>query len=154
MMQRLRASLLLLAIFGNLMVSSSAKAVSHSNLTVTISGLKNQRGQICLSLFSSPQGFPGGSDRAVQTNCVKVADTPLAVRFQNLKVGNYAVAVIHDTNSDGTLNRNGLGIPTEGFGFSQNPKILTGPPQFGDSAVLVAGPQTDIQIQLLYFLGG
>ncbi len=147
-MQRFAASLLLMSVIGNLIVSSSARAVANSNLTVSINGLKNQRGQVCLSLFSSGKGFPTSSGRAVQSRCLKVADSALTDRFQNLKAGNYAVAVFHDANGDGTLNRNVLGIPTEKFGFSQNPRIFTGPPKFGDSAVLVAGPETKIQIQL------
>lgn len=153
MLQRLSVSFLLLAIFGNTMVLSSAKAVSSSTLSVTISGLKNQRGQVCLSLFASQRGFPGNSKQAVQARCVKAEDTPVAVQFSNLKTGNYAVAVFHDANNDGKLNRNFLGIPTEGFGFSQNPRVLTSAPQFEDAAVLVAGSETNIDIKLQYFFG-
>ncbi|NMG21086.1 DUF2141 domain-containing protein, partial [Brasilonema bromeliae] len=75
---------------------SSAKAVSNSSLTVTINGLKNQRGQVCLSLFSSGRGFPTSSDRAVAARCVKLENAPLTVKFENLKAGNYAIAAYHD----------------------------------------------------------
>ncbi len=153
MKKLLSASLLLLAVLGNIMVSSSAKAVPTSTLSVTVSGLKNQRGQVCLSLFASGKGFPG-SKGAVQTQCIKATATTLVVEFPNFKFGNYAVAVFHDTNGSGILHRNFLGIPTEEFGFSQNPTILTGAPKFEDAAVFVAGPQTKIEIQLQTFLGG
>lgn len=152
-MQQSFASLFILAVVGNFTVASNVREVSHSALNVTINGLKNERGQVCLSLFSSRQGFPSSTDSAVEARCVKVSATPLTVRFQKLKVGSYAVAVFHDANSDGTLNGNGLGIPTEEFGFSQNPTILVGSPKFGDAAVLVVGPETNIQIQLQYFGG-
>ncbi|MBW4449471.1 MAG: DUF2141 domain-containing protein [Spirirestis rafaelensis WJT71-NPBG6] len=152
-MQRTFKSLLLLTAVINLTALQEAKAVSNSSLTVTIDGLKNQRGQVCLSLFSGGRGFPGSSDRAVAARCVKLENAPLTVKFDNLKAGNYAIAAFHDANGDGTLNRNPLGIPTEQFGFSQNPKILTGAPKFGDSAFLVAGPETNIQIKLLNFFG-
>ncbi len=152
-MQRSLWSFLLLTAVIKLTASPSAFAQSNSSLTVTINGLKNQRGQVCLTLFSGGRGFPTSSDRAVAARCVKLENAPLTVKFENLKSGNYAIAAYHDANNDGTLNRNLLGIPTEEFGFSQNPKILTGPPKFGDCAVLVAGPQTNIQIQLLNFLG-
>lgn len=152
-MQRTFKSLLLLTAVINLTALQEAKAVSNSSLTVTINGLKNQRGQVCLSLFSGGRGFPSSSDRAVAARCVKLENAPLTVKFDNLKAGNYAIAAFHDANGDGTLNRNPLGIPTEQFGFSQNPKILTGAPKFGDSAFLVAGPQTNIQIKLLNFFG-
>jgi uncharacterized protein (DUF2141 family) len=149
MTQRLLTSLVL-AIVGNLIISTRVGAVLMTNLTVTIDGLKTQQGQICLSLFSSGQGFPGQGG-ATQSRCVRATEAPLTVSFENLAVGSYAIAVFHDVNDDGVLNRNLLGIPTEGFGFSRNPRILAGPPRFGDSAVLVVGAETNIQIQLLYF---
>jgi uncharacterized protein (DUF2141 family) len=152
-MQRFRAKILFLAAMGNLVFSANARAISNSDLTITINGLKNPRGQVCLSLFSNSQGFPGDRERALQAQCFKAAQTPLVVNFRNLKTGNYAAAVIHDANSDRTLNCNALGIPVEGFGFSRNPKIRMGPPKFGDAAILVKGPSTNVQIQLQYLLG-
>jgi uncharacterized protein (DUF2141 family) len=44
-------------------------------------------------------------------------------------------------------------MPTEGFGFSQNPEVLTGPPKFNDSAVTVSKTNTDIKIKMKYFFG-
>ncbi|KGF72048.1 hypothetical protein DO97_13600 [Neosynechococcus sphagnicola sy1] len=148
MVQQFSASFLLLVAVSHLMLTASASAAANSNLRVTISGLKNQQGQVCLSLFSSQQGFPGSSERAVQARCLKVAEIPMVVQFQNLPPGSYAIAVFHDANGDNILNRNGLGIPTEEFGFSQNPGIFAGPPKFGDSQVLVFGPETNIQVRL------
>lgn len=150
-MQRLSGSILLTAVLGNLVFLSDARAISNSNLTVTVEGVKNPRGQVCLSVFSSSQGFPNNSAGALQAQCVKATQTPLQVTFQNLKPGSYAVAVFYDANGDGTLNSNFLGIPTEGFGFSRNPKIRTGPPKFADSAFQITGSNTNIQIQLQYF---
>ena len=144
---------LLVGVVVNFPASLNAGGIYNSNLNVTINGLKNERGQVCLSLFSSRQGFPRSTARAVEARCVKVAAPPLKVNFRDLKVGSYAIAVFHDANSDGTLNSNGLGIPTEEFGFSQNPTILVGSPKFGDAAVLVVGPETNIQIQLQFFGG-
>jgi uncharacterized protein (DUF2141 family) len=141
------------SIIGIIAFSPKTFASFKGNLSVELAGLKNQKGQVCFSVFSSNKGFPDNGKRALQAQCVKLATTPQKITFPNLKAGNYAIAVIHDVNSDGTLNRNALGIPTEGFGFSNNPVIRTGPPKFADSAVLVAGSSTNIQIQLQYFLG-
>jgi uncharacterized protein (DUF2141 family) len=132
------------------LVSSNTTKLADSSLIVTVSGLRNPQGQLCLSLFSNEQGFPNKGDCAVQTSCIKLTSVPLVVKFQNLEVGSYAIAVFHDANNDGTLNRNWLGIPTEGFGFSQNPSIFKGLPKFKDSAVLVAGADTNIEIELQY----
>lgn len=142
--------MLLPCVMGNLMILSSNNPFSNSSLTVTVSGMRNQKGQVCLSLFSNSEGFPSSSDRALESSCVSAEKTPLAVTFSNLSVGSYAVAVIHDENQDGILNSGFLGIPKEGFGFSRNPTIRTGPPSFRDAAILVAGQNTQIQIQLKY----
>jgi uncharacterized protein (DUF2141 family) len=138
---------------GNLSFSTNARADLNGNLTVEVDGLKKQKGQICFSLFGSSEGFPGQGKRALQAKCVKILSGSPKLTFSNLKAGSYAVAVFHDIKGDGTLKRNALGIPTEGFGFSNNPPILTGPPKFNDSAVFVAGPNTNIQINLLYLFG-
>ncbi len=100
------------------------------------------------------KGFPSNGAEAVQNRCVAITAMPLFFTFENLQPGSYAVAILHDANSDDKVNRNFIGIPLEGFGFSRNPIIRTGPPKFNDAVVLVAGPSTNIQIQLNYLLGG
>ena len=151
--QVLRAYLLL-SVFGILINLSSSRADANNslfgNLTVEIDGFRNRAGQACVSLFASSQGFPNNRKNVVQRQCKKIASIPLIVNFTNLKAGNYAVAIVHDTNGDGTLNRNDIGMPIEGYGFSRNPEIRTAAPKFNDAAVLIAGPNTSVQVQLKY----
>lgn len=136
----------------NLLAFPVSGAINQSSLNIQVDGFRNKRGQVCLSLFASSKGFPDSKTNAVKAKCVKISDAPMVINLNNLKVGNYAVALFHDVNSDGKLNRNSLGIPTEEFGFSQNPTVITGVPKFSDSAVLVAG-STNIQIRLRNLLG-
>jgi uncharacterized protein (DUF2141 family) len=151
MNKRWQLACLSLAFLSNFSFLSAARGIINSEITVTIDGLKNLRGQICLSIFDSSQGFPSNSDRAIRGQCLKVSQNKITAIFRDLPAGTYAVAVIHDANNDSSLNTNALGIPTEGFGFSRNPQILTGPPNFGDSAIFVAGQNTAIEIKLKYF---
>jgi uncharacterized protein (DUF2141 family) len=48
----------------------------------------------------------------------KVQDTQARCDFINIPKGIYALAVIYDENMDGKLGTNLLGVPTEGYGFS------------------------------------
>ena len=141
----------MVAMWGIVSLPSLAQVESMSQLGVEVKGLRNQDGQVCLSLFASSQGFPSDGDQAVQNQCVSANSSAPIVTFDNVQPGSYAIAVLHDANSDRTINRNVLGIPNEGFGFSGNPVIRTGPPTFGDALVFVAGDQTNIQIDLNYF---
>mgnify|MGYP002778230153 CR=1 FL=1 len=146
--------LLLLAFFGAIANSSIIQVDANNslsgNLTVEIDSFRNREGQVCASLFASSQGFPNNRKNVVQRQCHKITSVPLTVNFRNLKAGNYAVAIIHDTNGDGTLNRNDIGMPIEGYGFSRNPEIRTAAPKFNDAAVFIAGPNTSVQVQLKY----
>ncbi|ACK72397.1 conserved hypothetical protein [Gloeothece citriformis PCC 7424] len=147
-MTRWLASGLVLAMMSSHALTFPAQANNQTNLSITIDGLKKAQGQICLNLFSSSQGFPSKGEQAVKSQCINVTGTSETITFENLLPGSYAVAVIHDLNDDGKLNRNLLGIPTEGFGFSNNPVIRTGPPKFRESVIIVTGQKTNIRIQL------
>lgn len=46
------------------------------------------------------------------------------------KPGTYAVAAFHDEDNDHHLTRNMLGLPVEGYAFSNNPKALLGLPSY------------------------
>ena len=130
------------------LVSKNKKC--QNNLKVKIIGIKKKQGQLCLSLFNCKQGFPNNGNKAIKTYSIEVTDTQATIHFSNLEAGSYAVAVFHDENNDGVLNFNWLGIPIEGFGFSNNPRILKGIPKFKDSAVMVNDSDTNIEIKLKY----
>jgi uncharacterized protein (DUF2141 family) len=129
-----------------------AQASYTSSLEVKLNGLKNANGRVCFTIFSGPKGFPAGGQGAnlVTSRCVAVTDQGSHITFTNLPLGNYAIAVIHDSNSDGRLNTNPLGVPKEGFGFSNNPPLRFGPAKFSESQVFVSGNKTVVKIQMRY----
>jgi uncharacterized protein (DUF2141 family) len=150
MAQKFRISFVLTTIMASLLSPLGVNSSLASDLTIELDGLKDREGQVCLSLFDSSKGFPDREKNAVQKQCVPNDNAPLLVTFKNIPLGSYAVAVLHDANQDNKINSNFFGIPTEGFGFSGNPTIISGPPKFNESAVLVTGASTTIQIQLTY----
>jgi uncharacterized protein (DUF2141 family) len=127
---------------------SAAAQANAGNVSVQVDGLRNRKGQVCLSIFNSSRGFPG--DGGFKSQCAAIEDSTVTVTFSGIKSGSYAIAVLHDENSDGKANRNRLGIPTEGFGFSRNPGLRAGPPKFGDAAFVAAGGSTAVQVQMRY----
>jgi uncharacterized protein (DUF2141 family) len=48
------------------------------------------------------------------------------------------------------LDRNFFGIPREGFGFSNNPRVSFSTPSFQSAVIPVACPATQIEIKLTY----
>ncbi len=56
----------------------------------------------------------------------------IIVIIRNLAPGKYAVQYYHDENLNGSLDKSRLGIPTEGYGFSNNAYGMFGPKPFRD----------------------
>jgi uncharacterized protein (DUF2141 family) len=116
--------------------------------------LRNQLGSLCVSLFSSPEGFPSSGERALYSGCYKIEElneNPEIV-INNLNTGSYAIALFHDENSDGQLNTGVFGIPMEGFGFSNNPKIKFSAPKYAECQIQLSDAQSTQSIELRYFL--
>lgn len=66
------------------------------------------------------------------------------------KAGTYAVAVYHDEDGNQAFNRSGLGFPSEGFGFTNNPATLAGLPNFNSVRLNVPRPGLLTRIRLKY----
>jgi uncharacterized protein (DUF2141 family) len=57
----------------------------------------------------------------------------LKIVIQDLPAGNYAIASYHDENGNGKLDTNALGMPEEGYGFSNDARGTFGPPKFSEA---------------------
>lgn len=89
-------------------------------LTVSITGIRDNRGVIQLSLFSQKMGFPDDYREAVKSATLPAQKGDITYQFDSLPAGTYAVAVIHDENENGQLEKNFVGAPREGWGVSGN----------------------------------
>lgn len=147
-MQTLKALKSLVLFSPLLFFATPAQAQTKGNLIVEISGFKTLAGEVCLNLFANSSGFPSDSEKALQKKCVPVTESPTRVTFENIPFASYAVSAFHDVNGDNKLNRDGLGIPAEAFGFSNNPNVSTSAPKYREAIFLAVGQATVIQIQL------
>ena len=123
-----------------------------SEITIKLTGLKSTRGRVLIALYDSSKGFPDDYNMAIEQAVVQTKKD-FSHTFKSLPEGNYAVALFHDKNSNEKLDTNFLGIPKEGFGFSNNPRVLTGPPGFNKANfVLKDGVRVTKTIKLIHFL--
>lgn len=66
------------------------------------------------------------------------------------RAGVYALAVYHDTDGNRRFNRTGIGLPAEGFGFSNNPGTLFGIPAFRAVRMQVQRDGQEARVRLHY----
>jgi uncharacterized protein (DUF2141 family) len=117
---------------------------------VEIAGLRNDKGQVFCALYSSADGFPKDSKKAVARVTSAISHQHAVCEFSGIAPGTYAVSVFHDENSNGKLDTNFMGIPREGVGASNNAKGHLGPPKFHDAAFHFSGSRLDLQITITY----
>ena len=70
----------------------------NTSLQVDLSGLRNAKGHVLVSVFRTEAGFPDDPSKAVQKQRVAVNDDKAVAKFNSLPNGTYAVAVLHDEN--------------------------------------------------------
>lgn len=133
-----------------LMVTSSLSFASE--ITIKLTGLKSTKGKVLIALYNTSAGFPDDYNMAVE-QVVTQTKSNFTYTIKNLKPGEYAIALFHDKNSNEKMDKNFLGIPKEGFGFSNNPRVLTGPPSFSKAKFnLKDKVRLTKEIKLIHFL--
>lgn len=147
-MKLVLAGLALLTILPNPAVAQSASTES-CKLLVHIDGFRNQKGDAGVTVFASPDGWPENNNKALIHGGHPFSGDKTTVELQ-LPAGRYAIAALHDENSNHKLDRNMIGWPKEGFGFSNNPKVGLSPPSFDTAAMQVTCPVTETAIHLIY----
>lgn len=129
-------------------VSLFAMYSDAADLTVDVNGVRNSKGKIRFAIFDKAREFPEGHE-TISIN-VPAKSGVVTVRFSSINPGIYAVAVHHDEDNDNEMDTNFLGIPEEGYGFSNNPKILLSPPTFEISGFKVGDKNKSISMDLNY----
>jgi uncharacterized protein (DUF2141 family) len=113
----------LLSPFAMLLVSVSG--FPQSTLEIEITGIRNNTGVIMLQLFDE-------YETVIRQEKGAITDNKSTIIITDLNPGKYALRYFHDENLNGSLESNKIGIPTEGYGFSNNAFGIFGPKPFKD----------------------
>lgn len=70
------------------------------------------------------------SSKALKTTSGRPGRCGEVCGFDQVPAGDYGIAVYHDENSNGKLDRNFVGIPKEAWAPAMMPPISSGPPLF------------------------
>lgn len=121
-----------------------------ATLEITFTGIRSDKGQITIGINESPEGWPRKPDMDPNWKKSGIKDGSMTVKIEGLTYGTYAVSLLDDENSDLKMNTF-LGVPKEGYGFSNNIKIKMSAPDFEDCAFIIDKPHTKITICIQYF---
>jgi uncharacterized protein (DUF2141 family) len=116
------------------------------DLTIEVSGITPDRGRIYVAVYDRAETFPI-SGRQLVGQILDSADHNLTAHFKDLPPGEYAAVAFQDTNGNGKLDKNFLGIPKEPYGFSNGARGSVGSPKFSAAAVTLS-PNGATRIEL------
>ncbi|TCM16066.1 uncharacterized protein (DUF2141 family) [Novosphingobium sp. PhB165] len=119
-------------------------------LTVDVGNVRVSKGYVRVAICPESQ--------FLKDDCPFSGEAPARVGVTRVLVhslppGRYAAQAFLDENSNGKVDRALFGIPKEGVGFSNDAKIVLGPPKFSEAAFHFDGAAQIIHFNLRYFMG-
>lgn len=131
--------------------TAGAAPAAGADLQVQLSGVRSAKGLVHLCLSANPQRFLDcKSDPTAVTRTVPAAGVG-RIDLGAVKPGTYALLVVHDENRNGKLDMM-MGIPREGFGFSNNPAMKPRAPKWDEIRFTMPAAPAVQQVRVRYVL--
>ena len=130
----------------------SQVSVQKASLTVNVIGIASNEGSIRAALYNNQAAFEYKKDPAqyiYQKAMAGIKNQQATLTFSNLPYGVYAIKLFHDKDNSEIFKRNLLGVPQEGFGVSDNPKIDHHSPTFDQTKFVINQPKMNITINMI-----
>ena len=123
---------------------------SASSMLVRVAGVRSDKGLLVAVLYGDkPEEFLRKGGRVARER-VPARTGSVAICLGAPRPGTYAVAVYHDENDNGKFDRSWTGLPSEGFGVSNNPQPVLRAPTLAESAIQVGSGHKVVNIDLRY----
>jgi uncharacterized protein (DUF2141 family) len=123
------------------------QAVNTKKLSVKITNIQNKGKTLYVGIYRAGDEFPEFS-RYWKNSKVITTGSEMIVEF-DVPYGDYAVAISHDLNGNGKLEKNFFGYPSEPFGFSNNFKPKLSSPDFSDCKFTFTQQNSLLTIKLI-----
>lgn len=128
----------------------ASAAEGSFKVTVLLEQFKGDNGAALVTLYNSAKGFPGERQHAIKKAKTTISSRAAQVIFEGLPAGEYAVSAFHDENSDGELGKNFIGVPTEGYGTSNNQKPGMSHPSYEKARFFIVDADVNLKIIMRY----
>jgi len=120
-------------------------------LQVSVTGMRSTAGNVTITIYpDEPSHFLDGAYK-VARQLLPVTLPVTRACFVVAAPGYYAAALFHDENNNHHFDTTLLGLPAEGYGFSNNPKLYFGPPALSQVRFAAHPGDNPIAIQMKYY---
>jgi uncharacterized protein (DUF2141 family) len=141
----------LLIPFGNAITINIKKTSVPIAISVTIKDIKTPNGQILMGIYKDDVSFDKEiAYKKVQAFKTKISNGILLVEVK-LEPGKYGISLLDDENFNGKMDYNFIGIPKEGFGFSNYYHSgLTKPKLKSFAFEVIENKNTKVEVKMKY----
>jgi uncharacterized protein (DUF2141 family) len=119
--------------------------VERGTINIKISGFENDLGNCWFALDNSKEVYESKNSVFIG-KILPIVSRSVFIRLDSLEYGEYAIRVFHDENSNGKIDLNFLGIPTEDYGYSNNVSSWFGPPRWEKASFVFN--QSEMQLEI------
>ena len=139
----------ILALFAVVLATEGITHADANELTVHISDLRSARGEVYVQVYNSAELFPE-PEGGIAVSAVRANVSNVRIVFGDLAAGTYAVAAYHDENGNGQYDRSLIGLPVEGYAFSNKAPVFLAAPSFEDASFEMPPTGVEISINMRY----
>ena len=141
----------LLIPFGIAITINIKKISVPITISVIIKDIKTPKGQILMGIYKDDVSFDKEIPyKKVQAFKTKISNGILVVEVK-LEPGKYGISLMDDENFNGKMDYNFIGIPKEGFGFSNYYHTgLTKPKLNSFAFEVLANKNTKVEVKMKY----
>lgn len=124
--------------------ATSPAASARPSIKISVAGVANGEGYLMAALYDKAGWRGSALDRAR----IEARKGTTTLSLEAPAPGTYGVKLFHDTNGNGKLDTNLVGLPVEPVGFSNDAPLRFGPPDFDDAAFEVGATGAELTISL------
>ncbi|MEA3451305.1 MAG: DUF2141 domain-containing protein [Bacteroidota bacterium] len=125
-------------------------SIKSQTLTIEITNIKNKKGKIAVAIFTNNKNFKKETPYIEKFyNKNNVCNGTLNIKLK-LKPGIYGVSILDDENNDGKMKYNILGVPKEGFGFSDYYHTGIIKPKFNNFSFKIQNNNKKVIVKMKY----
>jgi len=122
------------------------------NIELTITGIRSSKGQLRIALFKDQQSFKNETAlKYFEFDKSEMKNGRMKVQLK-LETGTIGLSLLDDENKDYEMNYNFLGMPKEGFGFSDYYHKGFSKPTFDDFDFELNEHGKEVEIRVRYVL--
>jgi uncharacterized protein (DUF2141 family) len=144
---------LVVALLGAGLAAVAAPLAQAADLLVRLDGLRNPEGLVRFAIFDRPETFAKSGKQVanVDVPAAELATGKPVPVFEGLAPGVYAMVAYHDENANRKFDTTFIGLPAEGYGFSNDAIARLSAPAFAEAAFVLDERGGEATFHIVYW---